>query len=61
MESPFKAPEHTWCTNHLDLKDGKTNHDIVDFLLSQGFKKDSEDSERIVMIGKVGMFGEVGM
>ena len=56
MESPFKAPEHTWCTNHLDLKDGKTNHDIVDFLLSQGFKKDSEGGERIVMI-REGMNG----
>jgi hypothetical protein len=49
METPFKEPRYSG-TNQLDLKEGKTNQDAIDYLLANGCTIQSQDEEKTVMI-----------
>jgi len=49
MESPFKEPRYSG-TSQLDLKDGKTSQDAIDYLLALGCTIESEDKEKTVLV-----------
>lgn len=49
MESPFKEPRYPG-TSQLDLKDGKTDQDAIDFLLAKGCTIETQDEEKTILV-----------